>query len=181
MGLQTMTEEWRPVLGYEGFYEVSSLGRVRSLDREIVRRDGRPMRFTGRVLLPRKIKGYLAVTLFKMGVGANCYVHTLVCSAWHGARPSGMQVCHGDGSRINNVPGNLRWGSAKDNQGDRIIHGTSHLRGVRKLTEDAVAAIRSEYKKGARGPKQRELAAKYGTSIATISMVSRGVTWDHLK
>jgi NUMOD4 motif len=52
-----MTEHWRPIAGWEGFYEVSDRARVRSLDRVIIRSDGRPYRAKGRVLCPQRHRG----------------------------------------------------------------------------------------------------------------------------
>lgn len=123
-------EEWRPVIGYEGLYEVSSFGRVKSLPRRIVNSGlgpGRSYSYEGKTLKPLRMKvGYFSVALSHKGVKVRKYVHRLVCEAFHGEPPVGKPyACHQDGTRTNNTPGNLRWDSAKGNSKDSIRHGTS--------------------------------------------------------
>lgn len=122
--------EWRPVLGFEDLYEVSEEGDVRSVDRI----DVRGWRRRGRTLRPsRDGCGYRQVVLCN-GRRHNRKVHVLVCEAWHGPRPSGLQVRHLDGDQLNNVPGNLRWGTGSENVRDAIQHGTRPAR-LRALPE----------------------------------------------
>src|SRR3546814_7457395 len=107
------SEEWRPVLGYEGYYEVSSLGRVRSLPRirSAKRRKGTQftMRMAGRVLvLCLNKSGYLAGNMCIEGQRKNFAVHRLVCEAFHGPAPDGQQAAHKDGVRKNCYASNLR-------------------------------------------------------------------------
>lgn len=114
-------ETWRPFLGYEGFYEVSSIGRARSLTRMTrggVRR--------GRVLsaIPG-IGGYLLVRPSVNGQAKTRPIHQLVCEAWYGPRPEGAVVRHLDGNRQNNTPGNLKWGTPAENSEDMLLHGTN--------------------------------------------------------
>ena len=124
-------EIWKPVLGYEGFYEVSSIGRVRSLDRWVERPPQGTRLVRGRVLKQTvqvgRDFGYPYIKVCVNGVSKTKRVHTLVCEAFHGPRPAGMQVCHNDGTRTNNTVGNLRWGTPSENQLDRIDHGTSSI------------------------------------------------------
>lgn len=119
-----MIEEWRPVLGSEGAYEVSSFGQVRSLDRHITYlrngvTSGRTLR--GRVLKQQRDRyGYLRVAIG----GRMRKVHTLVVEAFLGPRPPGMEVCHADGSRDNNHISNLRYDTRAGNAADALKHGT---------------------------------------------------------
>lgn len=117
-----MTEEWRPVVGYEGIYEVSDLGRVRSLPRRLVPN----MRL---MTLMEAGGGHLRVCLSRGdGTWVLRYVHALVAEAWHGPRPTARhEVCHNDGDPKNNVASNLRWGTRSDNMWDRVRHGVHHL------------------------------------------------------
>ena len=114
-------EEWRPVVGLEGKYEVSSLGRVRSLPRVTLRADGKPLTIKGRILkTSTDSKGYLTSTL----TSPDRRVHRLVCSAFYGPPPEGKdQVRHLDGDPSNNTVTNLRWGSAQENAQDIIRMG----------------------------------------------------------
>lgn len=51
-------------------------------------------------------------------------VHLLLCEAWHGSRPAGMQARHQDGDQLNNTPGNVTWGTPSENMRDQVRHGT---------------------------------------------------------
>lgn len=93
--------------------------------------------------------------------------HVVVCEAWHGPRPAGMQVAHGNGVRTDNRPENLSWKVPVGNAADRLRHGTHGHR----LTRDQVAAIRAS------DGTRNELAIRYGVTPGTISHVRTGHTW----
>jgi NUMOD4 motif len=79
------TEQWRVVVGWEGFYEVSNLGRVRSLPRTIVRRNGVRYRVRERILKPQRVRPCSDMTKVSLAVGGHSYcklVHLLVRDAW---------------------------------------------------------------------------------------------------
>lgn len=124
-----MSEEWRPIPGYEGKYEVSNEGRVRSLDR--IGHGTKPRRVKGRILSPGvSAKGYASVYLFNGGndTGRSWQVHALVLTAFVSERPPGMWGLHNDGNPRNNRVGNLRWGTPSDNVQDSLRHGTQYQR-----------------------------------------------------
>jgi hypothetical protein len=112
-----VSERWRPVPGYEGWYEVSDLGRVRSGARN-------------RALKPYTVKsGHQRVTLSKQNVRRSAHIHRLVLTAFLGPAPTGMEVCHNDGDPANNLLSNLRWDTKKGNAQDRRRHGNdAHAR-----------------------------------------------------
>lgn len=114
------SEVWRPVVGWEGAYEVSSLGRVRSLDRVIVTRRYK-RRMSGRILTPSIDKnGYLFFSIRKK----NVKLHRVVCEAFHGNPPQGLSVVrHLNGDPGDNRPSNLMWGTRKENSADTKRHG----------------------------------------------------------
>lgn len=114
-------EEWRPVVGYEGLYEVSSIGRVRSVDRVVP--DGR--HFRGAMRACPIQHGRRSVKLSRRGP-KKFHVHVLVAEAFHGPRPLGCEVRHLDGDSLNNCADNLRWGTKSENTMDQIRHGTHH-------------------------------------------------------
>lgn len=126
-------ERWAPVRGYESLYDVSDLGRVRSLDRATVghlRETGtRCVRvIRGRLLRTQALPaGYLQVGLFRDGVRRQVYVHRLVLSAFIGEPPPGHEVCHGPGGPADNRLANLRWGTHAENQQDIVRAGTHYL------------------------------------------------------
>lgn len=121
-----MSEEWREIPGYEGLYEVSSIGRVRSLDR-VSMRNGRPVRRRGRMkLLSRQDQrhGHLTTKLTDCGGRPRAArVHHLVALAFIGPRPEGMQVCHHNDDPTDNRVENLRYDTPAANVADSIRNG----------------------------------------------------------
>lgn len=114
-------ERWLPIAGYEGRYEVSDLGRVRSLDR--VRSHGK--RWRGRVLKPVPMpRGYLLVNLWFDNSQRMRLIHRLVLTAFDGPAPDGTEGRHLDGDPTNNTIDNLVWGTHSENQLDQVLHGT---------------------------------------------------------
>ena len=119
-----MCEVWKPVPDYEGYYEASSLGRVRSVDREIAQESYvRLMR--GRVLKQAiRPDGYRVVAFSRENVRVNRLVHQIVCETFHGRRPKTMNhTRHLNGDRGDNSPENLAWGTGSENAIDTIAHG----------------------------------------------------------
>jgi len=113
-------ERWLPIVGWEGSYEVSDLGRVRS----IPRRDPRGKRLAGKVLSPGlDTVGYPMVILHRHGRTTRT-VHRLVAAAFLGSCPPGQEVRHLDGCRTNPRLDNLAYGTKSENQQDSIRHGT---------------------------------------------------------
>lgn len=122
-----MGERWIPVVGFEGAYEVSDRGRVRSIPRIVLRTDGRFLRRQKqyRVLKtpPAGSGGYPEVHLGYNGRERVVTVHTLVLEAFAGPRPPHADACHADGDPTNNHLENLRWDTQSANGKDRVRHG----------------------------------------------------------
>lgn len=113
-------EEWRDVVGYEGIYRVSSLGRILSLPRI----DAGGRRWPGRILKQHLGSGGRPeVNLTRNGKQKVRRVHQLVAEAFLGPCPEGMVVCHWDDIRTNNVVTNLRHGTIQDNADDGVRNG----------------------------------------------------------
>lgn len=106
-------ETWKDIQGYEGLYQVSDLGRVRSLNRKVKRGD-KVMILQGVVLKPQKCSnGYCFVTLSKGGDTRQFLIHRLVAKAF---MPNGIgEVNHIDENKNNNILSNLEWLSHKAN------------------------------------------------------------------
>lgn len=123
-----MRESWRDVIGFEGLYQVSNLGRVQSVDRCVKHSCNATRKQSGRVLkLFRNNKyGHLGVGLCKNGIRSSLLVHRVVLNAWVGPCPENHECCHKDGNPINNSINNLRWGSKSSNQKDRYKHNPKH-------------------------------------------------------
>jgi hypothetical protein len=122
-----MEEQWKSVVGYEGIYIVSNLGRVSSVDRVMVYRDGRAVRYKGVLLAPGKTGDRVTVALCD-GTPKSFYVHDLVLTTFKGPCPPGKECCHWDGNGTNNILSNLRWDTRSENTYDRVRHGTHHAK-----------------------------------------------------
>lgn len=176
-----MSENWRPVVGQEGFYEVSDLGRVRSIDRVFVRADGQRQGRRGRLLSPTPTgRGYPSVQLRH---GSRRPVHALVCEAFHGSPPTPRhEVAHFDGDKLNNTPANLRWATQRENHEDSIRHGAVGItageggerNGHARLTWGAVDEIRRLH---AAGETQAALAAAFGVGKSQVHNIVAGKSW----
>ena len=122
-------ENWRPVPGWEEFYEVSDCGRVKSLSRTTTC-VGRWGKSVSRIEPERILKpaaaggGYLFIGLRLKGVSKPAYIHRLVLEAFIGPCPKGQEACHNNGERTDNRLGNLRWDTRKNNHADKRRHGT---------------------------------------------------------
>ena len=119
-----MTEVWKDISGFEGRYQVSDAGRVRSLDRKVhgVSKAGRvyPRKVRGAVLRPGACRGYLIVNLHPTGTIA---VHLLVARAFVGGCAPGLEVNHKDGDKHNNAAANLEWVTRRGNQIHAVATG----------------------------------------------------------
>lgn len=119
-------ERWLPVPGYEGIYEVSDQGRVRSLDKYVNHCFADRRLVKGRVLKPvlENGTGYFRAALYKAEREPRRYrVHTLVLTTFVGPRPDGMVCCHGNGIRTDNRLENLSWDTISANNFDAVKHG----------------------------------------------------------
>lgn len=158
-------EEWRPTTR-DGYF-VSSVGRVRGPKGTILK-------------LQNSGNGYLQLRIR----GANVSVHVLVCTAFHGPRPEGMEVAHRDGVGTNNNAANLRWDTRRGNFSDKRAHGTwptgpglkGEANGNSKLTSEQVQEIRAVWPRP-RGT-QKQLAEKFGVRTTTIANVWNQKFWQ---
>lgn len=122
MAEDTQVEEWRPVPGYERTYEVSSLGRVRSLRRTTTPGGIRKLRLN--------THGYVDVNLSQDNRVVTHRVHKLVMLAFCGPRPDGHEVRHLNGDPTDNRRENLAYGTVSENRLDITRHG--HNRNANK-------------------------------------------------
>lgn len=178
------SEIWKDVVGWEGLYRVSSHGRVRSLPR-MARGRGGCLVERGGIIRKTPVSnklGHRNVALHDGGKIQTILVHILVCTAFHGPKPSPKhEVAHWDGDGGNNRKDNLRWATKKENADDRGRHGRHQIgqRNVHaRLDPGKVRAIRAEKAAGARTD---ELALKYGVSSVSINHVVARNTWRHVE
>lgn len=176
-----MPEIWRPVLNYEGYYEVSNKGRVRSLRHSRKRSYKDPIRYMK--LKPSK-KGYVGVSLCKNGViGTGNYLHRVVWEAFYGPIPEGMEINHDDGDKSNCKLSNLEICTHRQNirhaqeTGLAWIFSKGSGNGYAKLDEERVRSIKRRL---AAGGVQRRIAKEEKVSVGTINLIYLGRTWKHV-
>lgn len=176
-----MNEIWAPVKGYENLYEVSNLGRVRSLGRMIKgkTRSGidADRYHKGKLrALQRDSNGYLHVGLSRNGVVKIYRVHRLVAEAFID-NPKGLpEVNHKDENRTNNNANNLEWCTHQYNNayGNKCPKGEKNA--MSKLTTEQVKEIR---RRRLSGEMLKTIAADYGISINHVCNIASGKRWCH--
>jgi hypothetical protein len=183
-----MQELWLPVVGYEGLYEVSDCGRVRSLPHTVWHTKNRYgvgslMRKPGKLLRQSRcgMYGYLGVALHKDYKQKTLLTHKLVADAFLGPRPEGLVVMHGEAGKQCNVLANLSYGTYSQNSRDRVRDGT-HDRGERngraKLTEAQVLQI---YTAALSASFTREdLAKEHNCTEHSVKSIRSGRSWRWL-
>jgi hypothetical protein len=187
-----MNEEWRDVKGYEGLYQVSNLGRVKSLARSVPRGGFRTHSYSipERIMKLQALKqyGHVFVSLCKKGKSIATYIHRLVLETFVGPCPEGMECRHfPDRNPANNRLDNLQWGTSKQNKDDRAFHGTDNAgerNGMAKLSRDAVVEIRRVIAQGMVGRQKRlpkgalqAIADKFGVTYGAIKEIRNGNNW----
>jgi len=122
-------ELWRDIPGWEGIYQASYHGRIRSVDRLNKGKSKCSRRIKGCILKP-KWQRYARVTLSKEGKVTTFLVHKLIASAWLGKLSQGKEVAHGPKGRGDNSVGNLRYATPSENHLDRRRDGSSQIQSV---------------------------------------------------
>lgn len=179
--------EWRAIPGWEGLYEVSADGDVRSLGRFVSRSQGGYFR-PGRLLRPgRNPAGYLFVSLCRDGHQSCCNIHRLVAMAFHERLGAQTEVNHKDGNKANNKAANLEWCTASENMlhafssGLREKVGPAPRRGLlnpaAKLTPEQVVELRSCR---AAGKTFSEVAEEFAVSASHAYRICAGHRQGHI-
>jgi hypothetical protein len=177
-----LIEEFRPVRGLHYRYEVSNLGRVRSVG--FLKNDVVFMRKTPRDVKPFRLKsGYLAVRMSTNNGAKIQPVHCVVMEAFFGEIPNGMETGHLDNNKDNCRLDNLCWLTKKGNHKMMDMYG-GRVRGEKvhtaKLTEKDVIVI----KKLLRDVKSISISAiakEYGVTYQNIYCIKKGGSWNHVK
>ena len=171
-----MTEVWAPVPGWEGYYEVSTHGRVRGVERTAFNGRSRDAGVQGRVLsVFLSQEGYPCAHLWKSGKRTLRKVHTLVLTAFVGPRPDGMEACHENDVKADNRLENLRWDTKRANAADK----RGNQRQPRKLSAEVVIEMRRLRKE--EGLPFAEIAKRFGCSRAAAQKAISGKTYAWLQ
>jgi hypothetical protein len=174
---EVVVEQWASIPGYEGIYEVSSNGQVRSLSRVVAMPDGTTRRIAGRILKRRvdsTSTGYVYVSLCANGEERKTSVHQQVLLAFVGPA-NGLWALHRDGDRSNPALSNLYYGSPKQNSRDMVTHGNS-ARGQR----NSQAKLDAEIVQWIRESSQSSLAVAAALEVdgSTVRAVRLGKNWS---
>lgn len=172
-------EIWKDIPDYEGYYQASSEGRIRSVGREVAYNDGRVRIHNGKVLKPGMSRGYLIVNLCKNGKVKALYIHRLVWMTFNGAIPDGLQVNHIDECKTNNRLENLNLMTCKEN----INFGTHNQRMAKAMTNHpsmskAVIGFDADGKIVFQFPSAKE-AQRQGFNHGNLSACCRGERKTH--
>lgn len=180
-------EIWKDIVGFEGYYQVSSIGNVRSLDRYVKHNYG-GKRFCKGIVLKNILDkdGYHRVNLKVKQKGFSRFVHRLVCEAFIPNPENKAQVNHINGIKGDNRLSNLEWSTIYENRQhayDTGLQNSYTRRGIRnnfnKLSEEDVILIRKIYKEEI-DVTQRDLANKFEISQACVSFIIKRKTWNWL-
>ena len=153
-----------------------------------ITKDGKVWSVKNQIFLSQKttMYGYKEVSLCKLNIKYSKTIHRLVLETFVGPCPGGMACCHNNGIRTDNRLSNLRWDTYKNNELDKIKHGTA-IRGEQrhnaKLTEQDILLIKNVYSKeinGYRRWNQCQLAKKFNVTQANISAIVNKKSWKHL-
>lgn len=178
-----MSEIWKAIPKFEEYYEVSNLGRVRSLDRRTTDRIGRPFVRYGKIITPRKeIRGYVSARLCVETVHRIFKIHRLVAYTFLPPHGPQQQINHINGIKTDNRPENLEWVSPSANMQHafknglgRVSRGENNTRAI--LCEDDVRKIRLL---SASGRSCAAISRDYAVSEATIRQILKGRNWAHV-
>jgi len=171
-------EIWKEIEGYEGSYEVSSYGRVRSMDRTIIRSDGIKHLRKGILLSLTENKGYFYAKLS----GKRISVHRLVGNAFVLKEIGRDYINHIDGNKRNNISTNLEWVTHSENISHAYKSGLLiSLKGGKnpgsKINEEDVISIRNRYKNN---EKVSTLAKEYKITPTSVRRILNRETWKHI-
>lgn len=165
-------ENWKDIVGFEGFYQVSDLGRVKSLSRNSIRR-GRIYPQKESILRQSGLK-YLSVSLQKEGISKRCNVHRLVANAFIPNPENKPEVNHINGIKTDNRSSQLEWVTRRENEDHSILNKLKHIPTNKKLSEKDVLDIKTKIISGFR---QKDLAVEYDIHPTTISKIVNGKSW----
>lgn len=179
-----MEEIWKDVAGYEGLYQVSSFGRVKSLGRDKpVGLNGGSYNLGDRILKLGTRRLYKSVVFSKNGVVKPFAVHRLVAQHFLENKNNKTTVNHINGDKADNRFENLEWATPSEQQRHALSTGLrdktkGENSNLAKLKEEDIFEVRRLYKTGLY--RMREIAEKFNTSVKNVNSIVHSYTWKHL-
>lgn len=164
-------EQWRPVVGYESLYEVSSAGRIRRILKTMAPQELSQI---------KHCRGYLTVSLSSNGVARHHLVHRIVLEAFIGPADEDQESLHRNGNKTDNRLANLRWGTRADNMEDAARHGTAGTWMKRNATLSSAQATEIRQRR-ARGEKLDQISAAVGSNRKQVCAIALGHRYKEAK
>ncbi len=177
-----MQEKWKDILAWEGLYQISNFGRVKSLEKHVINKSGTYTKRKERILKPSISKGYYHVILHRDKFKKGYTVHRLVAVNFLIEHDKNLHINHKDGNKLNNHIENLEWCTQKENSQHAVKNGLyKPLFGEKApralIDKNKALLIISLLKSGFSG---MEISEKTGTSNKIISSINTHTTWRHL-
>lgn len=186
--MDNVHEEWRPVVGYEGLYMVSSLGRFYSRTRTVATRYGAVRRIPGRFLRPKvnSRSGYVEVMLYQPasedGGRKTVRAHKIVAHAFLGEPPADSVINHKDFDRTNNFVTNLEYVSHAENIRHAIDGGRVRVRNGEEASRSVLTEAEVlQFRRLAKTERVADIARRFGHNYHTVHAAIRGHNWGHLE
>jgi len=173
-----MIEVWKDICGYEGSYKVSNLGRVKSLNRSIVKSDGIVANLKSKILSQNTdFNGYKLVVLSVKNKARTCKVHRLAAISFIGYKCSKMHVNHINGVKDDNTINNLEWCTPKENMkhafDNKLIDMSKYRSNRAKLSWSDVMCIRKS------NMQQKQLALMFNVDPKAIRQILNYKTYKN--
>lgn len=185
-----MEEIWKDIPGYEGYYQASDLGQVKSLDRIVTEKGtrGAVKQYTERIIFPTISQDYFYYTLSKNGIAKRYRAHIIIAKMFVPNPFHYPEVNHKDENKRNNEATNLEWCTniyninygtgirrrSKSQKGSIRLSECGEKNHNSKLTENQVKSIFTDIR------ILKEIAKEYNVSIATCSRIKKNQSWKYL-
>lgn len=174
-----MEEVWKDIKGYEGYYQISNFGRVKSLERFISTKNNKTYLIPERILCSKPTKGYPSVGLSKNGVSEHHDIHRLVAEAFIPNIDNKPQIDHIDGNKHNNMVTNLHWVTSKENCNNPVrlekFYGENNAFYGKTHTKEAVRKIiehQPDWSKGNNPAARTVIHGKTGEEFETVLLAA---------